>query len=99
MLAKLVIDGGHVKSLQDVYDLVAQLPDIPAWFGRNLDALDELGSFIKCPLEITVRHPKALERNLGRKDFVVLIDVFENLRDMEDEFEPAFPVSLVIEQS
>ncbi len=98
MKLRLVIDGGHVASLEDVYDLVQALPAVPDWFGRNLDAVDELAYFVKSPLHVVVRDAPLLKQRLGSKDYNALVQVLENLRDSTDELEPVQPVTLVFQE-
>ncbi|WP_374273865.1 barstar family protein [Brevundimonas sp.] len=96
MVLLLEIESSKIGSLDDVYDLVAKLPGLPDWFGRNINALAELAYFVKQPLDIVVRHPKALERRLGRRDYEALIWALEAVRDTSNKDAGSQPATLAI---
>lgn len=48
----LVIEGRSVKSLGDFFVTFASHRDVPEYFGRNLDALEEVLAERLCPDEI-----------------------------------------------
>jgi RNAse (barnase) inhibitor barstar len=100
MSLRLEIESGQVESLDDIHDRVAELPNVPEWFGRNLDALAELAFFLKQPLDIVVHHPAALERRLGSRNYKALMQALEDIRDSNpgDGRGDCQPVTLTIKQ-
>lgn len=97
MPLRLEIESGRIDDLEDIHDLVAALPGLPDWFGRNLDALSELAYFVNEPLDIVVRHPKALESRLGQRKYRALMGALEDIRDGEPG-EGRQPVTLTLIQ-
>jgi ribonuclease inhibitor len=60
------LDGGTIKSLDDVYDALARQLDLPRHFGRNLDALyDVLSTDVAGPIKITWKCPQTARAVLG----------------------------------
>ena len=72
----------NVRSLDDVYDaLVAQL-DLPAHFGRNLDALyDSLGADVEGPLEIVWHDAHASRPHLGSDVYTALLEILQTVAE------------------
>lgn len=63
----------------DVHDLVAALPGVPSFYGRNLDALwDTLTGLMEGPVEIRIAHPDALRDAVGNDYYARLLRVFED---------------------
>ena len=64
---ELVIDGAALPAAEAVHDLFARALTLPAWYGRNLDALFDC--LTDCPEALTVRllHRDRLEDRLGRR--------------------------------
>jgi ribonuclease inhibitor len=70
--SRVVIPAG-VTSIDAVYDILARDLDLPAHFGRNLDALyDALTGDVEGPFEIVVEDPEALASALGAKGRALL---------------------------
>ncbi|WP_298159568.1 barstar family protein [Brevundimonas sp.] len=96
MPLRLEIESGKIDGLEDVHDLVAELPGLPIWFGRNLDALSELAYFVKEPLDIVLINSSALERRLGRRDYKALMSTLEDIRDSPNDDPNWQPVTLTL---
>jgi ribonuclease inhibitor len=81
------IDGKKVKSLNDVYDELSRQLNLPAHFGRNLDALyDVLSTDLAGPVKIIWHNPKASKAALGdqyEKIKAVLKDVATERKDIK----------------
>jgi ribonuclease inhibitor len=76
------LNGNAIRSLNDFYDRISALKDIPEHFGRNLDALwDVLFTDVEGPLEIIWNNADASKKSMG-KDFDRIVKL---LRDMEKE--------------
>ena len=76
------LNGKAMRSLDDFYDRISTLKDIPEHFGRNLDALwDVLFTDVAGPFEIIWKNAAASKKLMG-KDFDRVVKL---LRDMEKE--------------
>lgn len=66
-MAEIILDGLELASMEEVHNRFAWALDLPAWYGRNLDALFDC--LTERSDEITVRllHRRALEKRLGRR--------------------------------
>ena len=64
-MAEIVLDGLEIESLEAVHDRFAQALGLPAWYGRNLDALYDLLTERTGPVRLLVRHREALLDGLG----------------------------------
>jgi ribonuclease inhibitor len=71
-----------MRSLEDFYDRISILEDMPEHFGRNLDALwDVLSTNVEGPFEIIWKKADASRKLMG-KDFDRVVKL---LRDLEEE--------------
>ncbi len=85
-----LIDGAAVCSRDELHDSLARQLKLPAYYGRNLDALFDCLSDIHEPCEIVLRGAEELFVHLG-----IYADVLQDvLRDAAEE-NPA--LHLVIE--
>ena len=57
---ELVIDGAALPAAEAVHDLFARALTLPAWYGRNLDALYDVLTERGEPLRLLVRNREAL---------------------------------------
>ena len=62
---ELVIDGAALPAAEAVHDLFARALTLPAWYGRNLDALYDVLTERGEPLRLLVRNREALAAGLG----------------------------------
>lgn len=76
---KLIIDGSKISSEADFHEAIAAGFALPAWYGRNLDALwDALTGMIDRPVELVWIHAERSRRELPRYEKIVSL-----LRDVE----------------
>lgn len=75
-----VVDGAAIRSLENAYDALARALELPAHFGRNLDALwDSLTADLEGPIELVWEQTERSRAALGG-DFDRILQV---LRDVE----------------
>jgi ribonuclease inhibitor len=76
---RLIIDGSKITSEGDFHEVIAQGFSLPAWYGRNLDALwDVLTGMVSRPVELVWIHADQSKRVLPRYEKIVSL-----LRDVE----------------
>lgn len=61
----IVIDGAALPSAEAVHSLFVQALALPAWYGKNLDALYDVLTERGEPLGLLVRNRGELGTNLG----------------------------------
>lgn len=66
-MTEIVLDGLEIESLEAVHDRFAQALRLPAWYGRNLDALFDCLTDLEEPVTVHLLNPGALEERLGRR--------------------------------
>lgn len=64
-MTEIVLDGLEIESLEAVHDRFALC--LPAWYGRNLDALFDCLTDLEEPVTVRLLNPGALEERLGRR--------------------------------
>ncbi len=80
------LDGQGIHSLDDFYDEISRQLSLPAYFGRNLDALwDVLSTDVEGPVEITWRNAQASEQAMG-EDFEKVLKVLKELEGEREDF-------------
>ena len=81
-MRRIIIDGAYVESMEKLHDMLKFSLDLPAWYGRNLDALyDCLTGELKGKTVIVVRHEEMLaELGGGRGEALLSV-----LRDADEE--------------
>ena len=61
------LNGNAMRSLDDFYDRISTLKDMPEHFGRNLDALrDVLSTDVEGPFEIIWKNADASKKLMGK---------------------------------
>ena len=81
-IKRCTLNGNAMRSLNDFYDRISTLKDMPKLFGRNLDALwDVLSIDVEGPFEIIWKKAEASKKFMG-KDFDRVVKL---LRDLEKE--------------
>ena len=65
-MKQLLIDGAKLQNREDLHTLAATALMLPAYYGRNLDALCDCLCEQAEPVLITVQNKAALKQNLGR---------------------------------
>jgi len=81
-VARCILQGSSISSLDDLYDQLSQCCQFPPHFGRNLDALwDVLSTDVVGPIEIVWEDAAVSQAALG--------DAFDKIctlfRDLEQE--------------
>ena len=85
-IKRFTLDGITIRSLDDLYDRMSILIDLPEHFGRNLDALwDVLSTDVEGPFEIIWRHADNSKKFMV-KDFDRAVKLFQELEKERDDF-------------
>jgi ribonuclease inhibitor len=80
------LNGQGIHSLDDFYDEISRQLSLPAYFGRNLDALwDVLSTDVEGPVEIIWRNAQASKRAMG-EDFEKVLKVLKELEGEREDF-------------
>ncbi len=83
---KCILNGKNIRSLNDLYDQLANRLSFPGHFGRNLDALwDVPVNDIEGPFEIEWNHAAASKKAMSR-DFDRVVELLEELEEERDDF-------------
>ena len=84
------LPGRMISSLDVFYDEVTHQFDLPAYFGRNLDALwDVLTTDVAGPVEVIWEHAAASRQAMG-EDFDRVADVLKAVALERDDFQVRF---------
>ncbi len=80
------LNGQGIRSLDDFYDEISRQLSLPAYFGRNLDALwDVLSTDVEGPVEITWRNARSSKQAMG-EDFEKVLKVLKELEGEREDF-------------
>ncbi len=60
-----IIDGKLIKDREMLHGILADLPEFPDWYGRNLDALHDCLTDIQEEVWIHIQNEKDLTLHLG----------------------------------
>ena len=60
-----IIDGKLIKDREMLHRILAELPGVPDWYGRNLDALHDCLTDIQEEVWIHIQNEKDLTLHLG----------------------------------
>lgn len=82
MTLKVELDGRRMTDRGQAHDYLAEMLRFPGYYGRNLDALYDLLSETKEPLEITLTHCSELKEQLGNYGQMLLT----TLQEAENDF-------------
>ena len=89
MTMMTVMEGGNIRTRDELHDALIRALNLPTWYGRNLDALHDCLTALNTDTELRLLHPARLEEALG--DYAVsLLNV---LRDAAAK-NPRFRVTL-----
>lgn len=66
-MAEITLDGLELQTIDEVHDRFAQAMDLPAWYGRNLDALFDCLTDAHEPVTVRLLHREELRERLGRR--------------------------------
>lgn len=67
-MLKLTLDGEKITSKKELFEGIGEQLPLPAWFGKNLDALHDVLTCDILPrdaLEVKITGAAALKENLG----------------------------------
>ncbi|MGA3086711.1 MAG: barstar family protein [Thermodesulfobacteriota bacterium] len=85
-IKRCTLNGKTIRSLDDLYDRISILINLPEHFGRNLDALwDVLSTDVEGPFEIIWKNANDSKRSMG-KDFDRAVKLLRNLEKERDDF-------------
>ena len=62
---EIILDGRTVDSRETLHQRLTELLQLPAWYGRNLDALHDCLTELREPVTLRVIHAHALRETLG----------------------------------
>jgi ribonuclease inhibitor len=81
-----ILNGKAIHSLDEFYDEISGQLSLPAYFGRNLDALwDVLSTEVEGPTEIVWLNAEASRQAMG-EDFEKVMKVLKELEGQRDDF-------------
>ena len=63
----IVLDGGKIAGIEDVYKAFGKAVTLPEHFGNNLDALHDVLTESRARICVIVDSPGALKKALGRR--------------------------------
>jgi len=87
---RCVLPGRQIRSLEAFYDEVTRQLALPAYFGRNLDALwDVLTTDIAGPIEVVWEQAEASRQAMG-EDFDRVAEVLQQVAEERDDFQVHF---------
>ena len=62
---EIILDGRTIDSRETLHQRLFELLHLPAWYGRNLDALHDCLTELREPVALRVIHAHALRESLG----------------------------------
>lgn len=85
------IRAHEIGSMEDIHNLISQALHFPKWYGKNLDALEELladpAYAQKKKVDITIYGGGALAQKLGAEKMQSLLDVLNDCQEKNlDEY-------------
>ena len=87
---RCLLHGQTIHSLDTFYDEVTRQLDLPAYFGRNLDALwDVLTTDIAGPVDLVWEHAEASRQAMGEA-FDRVAEVLQAVAEERDDFQVHF---------
>lgn len=85
-IKRCTLDGRLIRSLDDLYNRLTDRLRLPAYFGRNLDALwDTLSTDVEGPFEIFWKHADASKTSMG-KGYHQAVKLFKALEKERNDF-------------
>ena len=61
----VTLDGRTIDSRETLHQRLFELLQLPAWYGRNLDALHDCLTDIREPVTLRVIHARQMRESLG----------------------------------
>ena len=65
MLMVTTMEGGNIRTREELHDALVRALNLPTWYGRNLDALYDCLAGLNQDTELRLLHPARLEEQLG----------------------------------
>ena len=65
MLMVTTMEGGNIRTRDELHDALIRALNLPTWYGRNLDALYDCLADLNQDTELRLLHPARLEEALG----------------------------------
>ena len=65
MMMITVMEGGNIRTRDELHDALIRALNLPTWYGRNLDALYDCLADLNQDTELRLLHPARLEEALG----------------------------------
>ena len=62
---EIILDGQTIDSRETLHQRLTELLQLPAWYGRNLDALHDCLTELREPVALRIIHAHALRESLG----------------------------------
>ena len=62
---EIILDGQTIDSRETLHQRLTELLQLPAWYGKNLDALHDCLTELREPVTLRVIHAHALRETLG----------------------------------
>lgn len=62
---EIILDGQTIDSRETLHQRLTELLQLPAWYGKNLDALHDCLTDLREPITLRVIHAHALRESLG----------------------------------
>ncbi len=85
-IKRCTFNGNKMRSLDDFYDRISTLKDMPEHFGRNLDGLwDALSTDVEGPFEIIWKNADVSKKLMG-KNFNRVVKLLRELEEERDDF-------------
>ena len=85
-IKRCTLNGKAMHSLDDFYNRISTIKDMPEHFGRNLDALwDVLSTNVEGPFEIIWKKADVSKKLMG-KDFDRVVKLLRDLEEERDDF-------------
>ena len=81
-----ILNGKAIHSLDEFYDEISSRLSLPAYFGRNLDALwDVLSAEVEGPAEIVWQDARTSRQAMG-EDFEKVVKVLKEIEGSREDF-------------
>ena len=77
----IILDGKAMTDRPTAHSYLAERLELPAWYGRNLDALYDLLTEIATDTQIILEDPAAVVANLGKYGEALLSAMQEAAED------------------
>ena len=81
---RAVIDGGTIDSREALHRVLQEQLSLPAWYGKNLDALYDCLTDLHEPVELAVTNAARLRESLGGYALALLHVLLDSERENEN---------------